>query len=60
MMADRMSGMLRCIIERRLGNAGIEYVYTNFRDYVAELNPNKDEELAVYEELKSLWEEAAK
>jgi len=59
MMADRMSGMLRCIIERRLGNAGIEYVYVNFRDYVAELNPNKDE-LAVYEELKSLWEEASK
>jgi hypothetical protein len=54
-----MSGMLRCIIERRLGNKGIAYVYENFRDYVAELSPVKDE-LAVCEELKSLWEEADK
>jgi 5'-deoxynucleotidase YfbR-like HD superfamily hydrolase len=58
-MSDRMSGMLRCVIERRLGNSGISYVYENFCSYVAELEPIKDE-LAAYEELKSLWEEVAK
>ena len=58
-MADYMSGMLFCCIERSLGNKTLDKVYATWHSYVMQLTPT-GVELTILEFIQSRWQEAIK
>lgn len=58
-ISDYLDGVMFCIRERRYGNAGINYVYANFRKYLHEMPLTETESLVVAGVLRLwVWEAA--
>lgn len=57
-MADCFEGMLRCVLERRMGNKTVDNHFRRYADYLSEIGCLSDNEIAVFKSVQELWRES--